>query len=143
MDAGVPEVVLGPRGAARARGGHPWIFRSDVETEGSGPEAGAEIRAVDARRNLLGRGFWARNSPIAIRLLSRADIRLDAAFLRARLEQALARRRALYPGADAFRMVHGEADLLPGYFVDLYGDGAAVQHLAEWAEARSDVLAGM
>jgi 23S rRNA (cytosine1962-C5)-methyltransferase len=143
MDAGVPEVVLGPRGAARARRGHPWIFRSDVEVEGSGPDAGAEIRAVDARRNLLGRGFWARNSPIAVRLLSRVDAPLDAAFLRARLAQALARRKALYPGADAFRMVHGEADLLPGYFVDLYGDGAAVQHLAEWAEARSESLAAM
>jgi len=143
MDPGVPEVVLGPRGAARARAGHPWIFRSDVETEGLGPEAGAEIRAVDARRNLLGRGFWARNSPIAVRLLTRADVPLDAAFLRARLSQALSRRKVLYPGADAFRMVHGEADLLPGYFVDLYGDSAAVQHLAEWAEARSELLAGI
>jgi len=143
MDTGVPEVVLGPRGAARARAGHPWIFRSDVETEGSGPEPGAEIRAVDARRNLVGRGFWARNSPIAVRLLSRADVPLDAAFLRARISQALARRKALYPAADAFRMVHGEADLLPGYFVDVYGDSAAVQHLAEWAEARSELLAGI
>ena len=143
MDGGVPEVVLGPRGAARARGGHPWIFRSDVETPGDGPEAGAEVRAVDARRNLLGRGFWARGSPIAVRLLSRADVPLDAAFLRGRLEQALARRRALFPRADAFRMVHGEADLLPGYFVDLYGGSAAVQHLAEWAEVRKEPLAGI
>src|SRR5256885_4261430 len=94
MEGGVPEVVLGPRGAARARAGPPWIFRSDVETAGDGPEGGAEIRAVDARRNLVGRGFWARGSPIAIRLLSRADVPLDAAFLRRRLEQALARRRA-------------------------------------------------
>src|SRR5438105_11981381 len=93
MDGGVPEVVLGPRGAARARGGHPWIFRSDVEIPGDGPEAGAEIRAVDARRNLLGRGFWARGSPIAVRLLSRADVPLDAAFLRGRLEQAASRDR--------------------------------------------------
>jgi len=143
MDGGVPEVVLGPRGAARARGGHPWIFRSDVEVAGDGPPAGAEVRAVDARRNLLGRGFWARGSPIAVRLLSRADVPLDAGFLRARLEQALSRRRALLPGADAFRMVHGEADLLPGYFADLYGESAAVQHLAEWAEVRRELLAGI
>src|SRR5437763_16268657 len=102
MDGGVPEVVLGPRGAARARGGHHWIFRSAVETPGDGPEAGAEVRAVDARRNLLGLGFSARGSPIAVRLLSRADVPLDAAFLPRRLEQALARRRALFPRADAF-----------------------------------------
>jgi 23S rRNA (cytosine1962-C5)-methyltransferase len=114
-----------------------------VESAGDGPPAGAEIRAVDARRNLLGRGFWARGSPIAVRLLSRADVPLDAAFLRARFEQALSRRRALLPGADAFRMVHGEADLLPGYFADLYGESAAVQHLAEWAEVRRELLAGI
>jgi len=138
----VPEVVLGPRGAARARGGHPWIFRSDVEPAGDeGPPAGAEVRAVDARRNFVARGFWARGSPIALRVLSRADAPLDASLLRERLAQALSRRKLLLPGADAFRMVHGEADLLPGYFVDLYGDCAAVQHLAEWAELRKDFLA--
>src|SRR5205823_4693963 len=66
---------------------------------------------------------------------------LDEAFLRDRLARALARRRALFRDADALRAVHGEADLLPGYFVDLYGDIAAVQHLAEWAEARWELLA--
>ncbi|MFL5421362.1 MAG: class I SAM-dependent rRNA methyltransferase [Myxococcales bacterium] len=138
----VPEVVLGPRGAARARAGHPWIFRSDVETGADdGPAAGAEVRAVDARRNFVARGFWARGSPIALRILSRADVPLDAGLLRSRLAQALSRRKLLLPGADAFRMVHGEADLLPGYFADLYGDCAAVQHLAEWAELRKDFLA--
>src|SRR3954469_25813786 len=140
----VPEVVLGPRGAARARAGHPWIFRSDVETGGGdGPAAGAEVRAVDARRNFVARGFWARGSPIALRVLSRADVPLDASLLRSRLAQALSRRKLLLPGADAFRMVHGEADLLPGYFADLYADSAAVQHLAEWAEVRKELLAGI
>jgi 23S rRNA (cytosine1962-C5)-methyltransferase len=143
MDAGVAEVVLGPRGAARARAGHPWIFRSDVEVEGTGPEGGVEVRAVDPRRNFIGRGFWALRSPIAVRILSRSDLALDGPFLRGRIEQALSRRRALLPGADAFRMVHGEADLLPGYFVDLYGDCAAAQHLAEWSELRKEMLAGL
>jgi 23S rRNA (cytosine1962-C5)-methyltransferase len=141
VEASVPEVVLGGRGAARARGGHPWIFRSDVELEGEGPPGGAEVRAVDARRNFIGRGFWARPSPLALRLLTRADVPLDRAFLKARLEQALARRKMLLPHTDAFRMVHGEADLLPGYFADLYGEHAAVQHLAEWADVRKDLLA--
>jgi 23S rRNA (cytosine1962-C5)-methyltransferase len=49
----------------------------------------------------------------------------------------------MFPRADAFRLAHGEADLLPGYFVDLYGEVAAVQHLAEWAEARREQLAGL
>jgi 23S rRNA (cytosine1962-C5)-methyltransferase len=133
-------VVVAPRGAARARAGHPWIFRSDIA---SAPElaSGADVRVTDARGNFIGRAFWAVSSPIALRMASRKDAPLDEQFLRQRLTRALARRRALFPGADAFRVLHGEADLLPGYFADLYGDVIAVQHLAEWAEARRETLA--
>jgi len=143
MSARTPSLTLSARGAARARAGHPWIFRSDVQSAPPGLQAGAEVRLADARGNFVARAFWAEKSPIAVRVFSRRDEPLDEALLRSRIERALARRRALFPGADAFRAVHGEADLLPGYFVDLYGDVAAVQHLAEWAEARSDQLARM
>ena len=133
-------VVVAPRGAARARSGHPWIFRSEVA---SAPElaSGADVRVTDARGNFIGRAFWAVKSPIALRMVSRNDSALDDEFLRQRLSRALARRRTMFPGADAFRVIHGEADLLPGYFADLYGDVVAVQHLAEWAEARRETLA--
>src|SRR3989454_12779076 len=87
--------------------------------------------------------FGAGRSPIGLGILSGRDEPLDEGFLRARVETAVARRRALFPGADAFRAVHGEADLLPGYFADRYGDLLAVQHLAEWAEARREQLARM
>ena len=137
----VPVVVVAPRGAARARSGHPWIFRSDIGSAPAELPSGAEVRVTDARSNFIGRAFWGAKSPIALRMASKTDRALDEAFLRHRLERALARRRMLFPGADAIRVVHGEADLLPGYFVDLYGDVAAVQHLAEWAEARREQLA--
>jgi 23S rRNA (cytosine1962-C5)-methyltransferase len=141
MEREVAEVTLAPKGAARARAGHPWIFRSDVESAPAGLPSGAEVRALDGRKNFVARAFWAVRSPIALRVLSRADEPLGEALLRERIVQALARRRAMFPGADAFRAVHGEADLLPGYFVDLYGGSAAVQHLAEWADARKELLA--
>lgn len=133
-------MVVAPRGAARARAGHPWIFRSDVASAAE-LQSGADVRVTDARGNFIGRAFWASKSPIALRMASRKDAPLDDEFLRKRLGRALERRRALFPGADAFRVVHGEADLLPGYFADLYGDVLAVQHLAEWAEARRETLA--
>jgi 23S rRNA (cytosine1962-C5)-methyltransferase len=114
-----------------------------VHSAPPGIAPGAEVRLADARGNFIARAFWAERSPIALRILSRRDEPLDDAFLRSRIEQAVSRRRALLPGADAFRAVHGEADLLPGYFADLYGDVAAVQHLAEWAEIRRDALARM
>ena len=139
----VPGVTLSARGAARARSGHPWIFRADVQSAPPDLASGAEVRLADARGNFVAKAFWAERSPIALRILSRRDESLDDAFLRGRIERSLARRRALFPGADAFRAVHGEADLLPGYFADLYGDLLAVQHLAEWAEARREPLARM
>ncbi len=139
----VPGVTLSARGAARARAGHPWIFRADVQSAPPGLTSGAEVRLADARGNFIAKAFWAERSPIALRVLSRRDEPLDEAFLRGRIERAVARRRALFPGADAFRAVHGEADLLPGYFADRYGDLLAVQHLAEWAEARREQLARM
>ncbi|TMB07458.1 MAG: class I SAM-dependent rRNA methyltransferase [Deltaproteobacteria bacterium] len=143
MGAQVQGVTLSARGAGRARAGHPWIFRADVESAPPGLPSGAEVRLADARGNFIARAFWAERSPIALRILSRRDEPLDEGFLRARVETAVARRRWLFPQADAFRAVHGEADLLPGYFVDRYGDLLAVQHLAEWAEVRRDVLARM
>jgi len=136
-------VTLSARGAARARAGHPWNFRADVQSAPPGLTSGAEVRLADARGNFIAKAFWAERSPIALRVLSRRDEPLDEAFLRGRIERAVARRRALFPGADAFRAVHGEADLLPGYFADRYGDLLAVQHLAEWAEARREQLARM
>jgi 23S rRNA (cytosine1962-C5)-methyltransferase len=141
--ATVPGVTLSSRGAARARSGHPWIFRIDVQSAPPGLASGAEVRLADARGNFVARAFWAERSPIALRILSRRDEPIDEAFLQERIERAVLRRRGLFPGADAYRAVHGEADLLPGYFADLYGDIVAVQHLAEWAEARRESLARM
>jgi 23S rRNA (cytosine1962-C5)-methyltransferase len=139
----VPTVTVSQKGAARARAGHPWIFRADVTQAPPGLTSGAEVRIADARTNFIARGFWAVKSPIALRVLSRTDSALDEELLAARMRRAFQRRKALFPEADAFRVVHGEADLLPGYFADLYGGIAAVQHLSEWAEARREQLARM
>src|SRR2546427_5629752 len=136
-----PTVTVTQKGAKRARAGHPWIFRADVARAPDGLVSGAEVRLADARGNFIGRGFWAVKSPIALRVLSRQDSALDEELLAARLRSAYERRRAMFPGGDAFRLVHGEADLLPGYFADLYDGVAAVQHLAQWAEARREQLA--
>ena len=136
-----PTVTVTQKGAARARAGHPWIFRADVAQAPEDLVSGAEVRLQDARGNFIARGFWAVKSPIALRVLSRQDSALDEELLASRLRRAYERRRSLFPGADAFRLAHGEADLLPGYFVDFYAGVVAVQHLAEWAEARREQLA--
>jgi 23S rRNA (cytosine1962-C5)-methyltransferase len=139
----VATVLISQKGAARARAGHPWIFRGDVASAPEGLASGEEVRIADARGNFIARAFWAVKSPIALRILSRTDSALDDELLATRLRRALERRRAMIPSASAFRLLHGESDLLPGYFVDWYAGVAAVQHLSEWAEARRDSLARM
>src|SRR2546423_3279672 len=130
-----PTVTVTQKGAKRARAGHPWIFRADVARAPDGLVSGAEVRLADARGNFIGRGFWAVKSPIALRVLSRQDSALDEELLAARLRSAYERRRAMFPGGDAFRLVHGEADLLPGHFADLYDGVAAGPRSPVWAAA--------
>jgi 23S rRNA (cytosine1962-C5)-methyltransferase len=138
----VPNVVVSQKGAARGRAGHPWIFRGDVQNAPA-LESGAEVRVVDARQNFIARAFWSVKSPIALRILSRTDSALDDDLLKTRLRRAFERRKRMYPQSNAFRLAHGESDLLPGYFVDWYNGVCAVQHLSEWADARRADLARM
>lgn len=130
-----PVARITPKGAARARSGHPWIFRADV-VEPPGAATGELVRVTDLRGNLIGRAYWAVQSPIALRLVARLDEPAGDDVLSARFAAAVERRRRLMPGRDAYRAVHAEADGLPGVFVDVYGDCAAVQTHSEAASVR-------
>jgi 23S rRNA (cytosine1962-C5)-methyltransferase len=146
-------VVIGPRAVARVRGGHPWVRREDVRRGpewrgGSRGEAGAGsadvVRLIDERGRPIATALWSAAAPIAARVLDRdRDVRLDADLIGARLDAALARRRALFGEADAFRVVHGEADLLPGLFVDRYADVAVVQTACAALDARESLVADL
>jgi 23S rRNA (cytosine1962-C5)-methyltransferase len=101
------------------------------------------VEVVDPQKNPIGQAFAASRSPLALRLLTRRmakDEPVDAAFFHRRLAASIARRRSLGP-RDAARLVHGEADLIPGLFVDRYGDGLSLQTLSEGADARKAELA--
>jgi 23S rRNA (cytosine1962-C5)-methyltransferase len=111
--------------------GHPWVYAQAVDRIEGGATAGDEVRVVDPRGNLLGRGFYSPGSAIPVRLLVRDDAtRIDAAFFRARIERAIRLRASLgLPSAHTtgFRLVHAEGDGLPGLVVDRYDDVLAVQ----------------
>src|ERR687893_814391 len=78
-------VVLGNRGAARARAGHPWVYRSDVsEAEG---EVGDVVPVFDRRGGYLGRGFYNPRSEITLRMAERRDEPVDESWFRARIDR--------------------------------------------------------
>jgi 23S rRNA (cytosine1962-C5)-methyltransferase len=126
----VPAIVrIAPRGEDRLRAGHPWIYRSDVREADAGP--GAIVRVLGPKDRLLGHAFYSDRSQIALRLIARGDEAIDRAFWRQRLAAAVGFRASLGLDATAYRLVHGEADLLPSLIVDRYGDYLVVQALSQ------------
>ncbi len=134
-------VTVSARGAERVRAGHPWVFAPDLVRGDPSDSDGDLARVVDGRGRLLGSALYAPGAKLPLRMLGREPLELDEKFFAARIGAALARRRALFPDADAFRVVHGEADLLPGLVVDRYGDVAVIQTAARAMDAREDVIA--
>jgi 23S rRNA (cytosine1962-C5)-methyltransferase len=125
----MPSVVVSARGEQRVRAGHPWIYRSDVT--GVDAAAGEIVQVIGPRQRTLGYALFSDRSQIPIRMLSRGEAAVDASLLRTRLDAAIRYRESLALDADAFRLVHGEADLLPSLVVDRYGDYLVVQALSQ------------
>ena len=122
-----------PRGEDRLRAGHPWIYRSDVrDVEG---EPGPVVRVLGHQDRPLGHALFSNQSQIVLRVISRGDTVIDEAFWRGRLKAAIDFRASLGMNATAYRLVHGEADLLPSLIVDRYGDYLVLQALSQGMDA--------
>jgi 23S rRNA (cytosine1962-C5)-methyltransferase len=134
-----PRVTISRRGEARIRGGHCWIYRSDVADVQAG--AGETVLVVDARGRPIGRALYSDRSEIALRLLTWGDGPADESLWRSRLETAIAYRNRLGIESTAYRLVYGEADLLPSLIVDRYGDWLVLQALSQGADRLMPVIA--
>jgi 23S rRNA (cytosine1962-C5)-methyltransferase len=125
----IPTVVISGRGEQRIRSGHLWIYRADVADVRA--EAGDRVVVRSPRGRTLGHALFSDRSQIALRLLTYGEEPADDALIRRRVEAALEFRHSLQIDATAFRLVHGEGDLLPSLIVDRYGDYLVVQALSQ------------
>ncbi|MDA1185432.1 MAG: class I SAM-dependent rRNA methyltransferase [Acidobacteria bacterium] len=125
----IPSVTISARGEQRVRAGHPWIYRTDVIDARA--EGGEIVQVLGSRHRTVGHALFSDRSQIAIRMLTGGDAPAGLPLLRARLDHAIAFRDRLALDASAFRLVHGEADLLPSLVVDRYGDYLVVQALSQ------------
>ena len=125
----IPTVVISARGEDRLRGGHPWIYRADVADARAA--AGDIVQVRSPRGQALGSALFSDRSQITLRLLTYGESLADEALVRRRIEAAIAFRTSLAIDATAYRLVHGEADLLPSLIVDRYGDYLVVQTLSQ------------
>jgi 23S rRNA (cytosine1962-C5)-methyltransferase len=127
-----PTVVVRARGEERLKAGHLWIYRADlVDVQAKG---GDTVAVLGPRRHWLGRALYSDKSLIALRLLTHGEQPADLSLWRARIEAAIAFRQTLQIDATAYRLVHGEGDLLPSLVVDRYGDYLVVQALSQGVE---------
>ncbi len=131
------------RGAERLAAGHLWIYRADVEKLPAGVEGGDVVALVDGRGRFLAKAFWSARSKISLRVVTRDEVPVDTSFFAERLAQAIDLRRRVFGDERFVRLVHGEADLLPGLVVDRYGDAAVLQTLVPAMERRKGLLADL
>ena len=107
---------------------HPWVFSGAIARMDN-IEEGDLVTVYDHEGNLNGNGHYQIGS-IAVRILTFDDTEIDSAFFVKRLTEAYKMRQALglsRPDNNAFRLVHGEGDFLPGLVVDIYGSTAVMQ----------------
>jgi 23S rRNA (cytosine1962-C5)-methyltransferase len=122
---------------------HPWVFQGSVERGKADP--GETVRVESAEGKFLCWGAFSPSSMIRVRAWTFDEAeRVDHAFFKRRIARALALRARLPIESDGVRLVHGEADGLPGLIVDRYGEVLSAQFLSagmeRWRDALADLL---
>jgi 23S rRNA (cytosine1962-C5)-methyltransferase len=134
------EVKVNRRASERVAAGHPWIFTSDL-TDRSKAGSGEAVAVLDPRGRPLGMAHYSSSSQIALRMLTDRVQEIDRDFYLRRLRAAEAHRQSIVHNTDAYRVVHGEADLLPALIVDRYGDHLVMQTLDQGIDAAKHTIA--
>ncbi|MGA3053938.1 MAG: class I SAM-dependent rRNA methyltransferase [Candidatus Korobacteraceae bacterium] len=128
----IPGITVNQRGAARLRGGHLWVYRSDLVPPAEA-SAGSLVHVRDERGRHLGSALYSSASQIAIRLLTGDEIGEAqlTSLLRERIAAAVRFRAQVARDTDSYRVIFSEADLLPGVILDKYNDVLCLQALTQ------------
>lgn len=135
-----PTVYLKRQRRARAEEGHPWVFEGEIGRVAGEVATGDAVRVVNHTGHFLGVGYINPSSQIAVRLLSRDDEPIDQSFFVKRFRQAISLRQRVAGDSTAYRLVHAEADLLPGLIIDRYDQVLVLQILTAGMECRRGQL---
>ncbi|WP_379135149.1 class I SAM-dependent rRNA methyltransferase [Paenibacillus sp. sgz500958] len=124
---------------------HPWVYAGEVASVEGEPENGGLVDVLNHQGRFLAVGYYNPASQIRVRIVSQTPLaRMDQAFFKERFTSCLQHRNRFLPGADAYRLVYGEADFLPGLIVDRFGDILVVQILTLGMDKhRSEIVAAL
>ena len=123
--------------------GHLWIYAGFVQSVAGSPEAGDLVDVVLPNGRFYARGFYNPASKIRVRILTFEDEAVTDSFWRRRFAQAVRLRNRVVANTDAFRLIYGEGDWLPGLIVDRYGEVLVMQTLSAGMDRRKDLLADL
>ena len=141
-----PTITLLQGRQKRAEGGHPWIYSNEIAMDAAAKAlpAGGLVTVRKADGKGLGVATFNPHSLVSARLLSRdATQKIDRTFLARTLRRALALRERLFT-EPCYRLIHAEADGLPGLVVDRFGKALVCQfNTAGMALFEADVLAAL
>ena len=132
-----PAAVLKARRPERVR--HPWVFEGEIASLPDSVADGQPLRVLDHRRRFFAMAYCNRRSKIVLRLLSRQDEPIDAAWWKRAIAASVARRGTLAPG-DSLRLVNAEGDGLPGVVVDRYEGWLSIQLSTLGADLARDAI---
>lgn len=128
------KIILKPQKDRSVLNFHPWVFSGAIQTDVKSFTDGELVDVYNHAGNYLATGHF-RHGTIMVRIISFKKQTIDAAFWKEKFRQALALRKMLglikNPEINAFRLIHGEGDGLPGLIIDIYDDVAVVQTHSE------------
>jgi len=135
------QLFLKPTRDAPIRRGHPWIFSGAIE-RCEGDDQIVDVADIfDNRKNWLGRGLHNPKSQLRVRLLTWKKETIDRSFFATRLSQALAfRSEQLGASNNAYRLINGEGDFIPGLIVDRYADFSVCQFYTAGMDSFKDEI---
>ena len=131
------KAFVNKKGAKRVRGGHLWIYKSDVlnvEAEGGGV-----VSVYDEGKNFVGKAFYSDSSEITLRIFTTKDEVIDKEFWRGRIKDAATRRRG-DTATNAKRLIYTEGDLIPSLIVDDYNGIFVIQTLSQGSEKLKEIF---
>jgi len=126
------------------RSGHPWLFADSIRDQNRAGSAGELAVIYDRKDKFLAVGLFDPDSPIRVRILHTGKPQMiDAAWWRAHLAQALARRDGLFDATTTgYRLIHGESDGWPGLVLDRYDTTLVLKlYTAAWLPRLDEILA--
>lgn len=123
--------------------GHLWVYAGHLHPVVGEPAAGDLVNILNPNGRFYGRGFFNPHSKIRVRLVTFEDEPVDEAFWKNRIQQAIRLRERVVTRTNAYRLIYGEGDRLPGLIVDRYDHMLVMQTLSYGMDRIKDLLADL